>query len=85
MSEYSYPSFAEAIEAYKKRPPKEPKLKAILQSLETEPRPQGDEQIRLFEKYNAKLNQIWLSMIECDKLPKDKSLAILKGYGLNEA
>lgn len=84
MSEYSYPSFAEAVDAYKKRPPKEPKLKAILQSLETKPRPQGDERIRLFNKYNQKLDLIWLEMIECKNLPKNKALKILKGYGLNE-
>ena len=79
MSEYSYPSFAKAIEAYKKLPPKEQKLKLILQR----PRPQGDERIRLFNKYNQKLDLIWLEMIECENLPKHKSLKILKGYGLN--
>ena len=84
MSSHNYPSFAEAIEAYKKRQPKEPKLKAILQSLETKPRPQGNERIRLFNKYNQRLDLIWLEMIECNALPKGKALAILKGYGLNE-
>ena len=83
MSSHNYPSFTEAIEAYKKRPPKKPKLKAILQSLETKPRPQGNERIRLFEKYNQKLNLIWLEMIECNALLKNKALKILKGYGLN--
>lgn len=83
MSSHNYPSFAEAVEAYKKRPPKEPKLKAILQSLETKPRPQGDERIRFFKKYNQRLDLIWLEMIECGNLPKNKALKILKGYGLN--
>lgn len=83
MSSHNYPSFKEAIEAYKKRPPKEPKLKTILQSLETKPRPQGDERTKFFEKYNKKLDLVWLEMIECEKLPKSKSLKILKGYGLN--
>lgn len=79
MSEYNYPSFKEAIEAYKKRPPKEQELKVILQR----PRPQGDERIRLFNKYNQKLDLIWLETIECKNLPKNKALKILKGYGLN--
>ena len=83
MTEHCYPSYDEVLADFRKKP-KEPKLKEVLQSLEKKPQPQGLERTAIFEKYNKKLDLIWLKMIECENLPKHKSLKILKGYGLNE-
>ena len=60
------------------------KMAPLVKELEKKPRPQGLERTAIFEKYNKKLDLIWLEMIDCDILPKHKSLKILKGYGLNE-
>lgn len=79
MSDNGYPSVKELISAFKVS---EKQFKAT--QSQRGPRPNAEQQKLICEKYNAKLDEFWLSCIcEIGAIDKAKTLKILKGYKLN--